>query len=169
MTKERAGKLEYSQAELEQQYRQAVKRGERATASTPQAVRATYDRKKKRIVIDLSNRAVFSFPAELLRELRDATPKQISNVTLSPQGTAVFWDEVDAQYSVAGLLDGIFGTKAWMSEIGRKGGASTSTAKSDASRRNGQKGGRPKAKRLTSISPKSSRRSPASAREKSVR
>jgi hypothetical protein len=43
-----------------------------------------------------------------------------------------------------GLLDGIFGTRAWMSRIGAQGGAVRSEAKARAVRANGAKGGRPK-------------------------
>jgi hypothetical protein len=142
MAKIQAGRWEYDQAELKDQVHKATERGRRA-ATSPQAVRASYEKPTKRIVVELNNGGVFSFPYELLRELRGATPAQLARVELSPQGTAIHWDALDAQYSVTGLLAGIFGTAAWMSEIGRKGGASTSTAKSDAARRNGKKGGRP--------------------------
>ena len=42
------------------------------------------------------------------------------------------------------LVAGIFGTKSWMAELGRKGGQATSSAKSAAARKNGKKGGRPR-------------------------
>ena len=53
-------------------------------------------------------------------------------------------DRLDADFNIAGLVAGIFGTKAWMSQLGRKGGQSTSSAKAESSRNNGKKGGRPK-------------------------
>lgn len=40
-------------------------------------------------------------------------------------------------------MAGIFGTQAWMQELGRRGGHATSTAKATAARLNGKKGGRP--------------------------
>jgi hypothetical protein len=43
---------------------------------------------------------------------------------------------------VAGLVAGVFGTRAWMAELGRKGGSVTSEAKASAVRENGKKGGR---------------------------
>lgn len=42
------------------------------------------------------------------------------------------------------LLQGIFGTKAWMRELARGMGAIKSPAKAVASRQNGRKGGRPR-------------------------
>ena len=50
----------------------------------------------------------------------------------------------DADFTVAGLVAGVFGTRAWMAELGRKGGSVTSEAKAAAVRENGKKGGRPR-------------------------
>ncbi|WP_219729955.1 hypothetical protein [Sodalinema gerasimenkoae] len=41
-------------------------------------------------------------------------------------------------------MQGIFGSRNWMAELGRKGGQKTSTAKRQAARENGKKGGRTK-------------------------
>jgi hypothetical protein len=38
----------------------------------------------------------------------------------------------------------VFGTEAWMRELGRAGGRSTSDAKAAAARENGRRGGRPR-------------------------
>ncbi len=42
------------------------------------------------------------------------------------------------------LVAGLFGTKAWMAQLGRQGGKSRSGAKAQASRDNGKHGGRPR-------------------------
>jgi len=49
---------------------------------------------------------------------------------------------------VPGLLDGVFGTKSWMTHIGQKGGSAVSEAKLTAARINGAKGGRPRSPAL---------------------
>jgi hypothetical protein len=54
------------------------------------------------------------------------------------------WEELDVQVGVPALMMGIFGTRAWMAEVGRIGGSRTSEAKRRAGRENGKKGGRPK-------------------------
>jgi len=61
-----------------------------------------------------------------------------------PTGYALRWERLDADFTVIGLLAGIFGTKAWMSELGRKGGNARSEAKASAVRENGKRGGRPR-------------------------
>jgi hypothetical protein len=45
---------------------------------------------------------------------------------------------------IPGLLAGVFGTRAWMAVLGRKGGRITSNTKAAAAKANGQKGGRPR-------------------------
>ncbi len=73
-----------------------------------------------------------------------ATPEELDDVWLDTSGSSVHWDRLDADFNIAGLVVGIFGTKAWMSQLGRKGGQTTSPAKAESSRNNGKKGGRPK-------------------------
>lgn len=144
MAKKRIGKWEFTEEEIQEQIEKAKKRGKRSAELTPHAVRASFNKKTAHIIVELSNDCVFSFPVRLIKELRNASPAQIADLKITPQGTALHWDSLDAQYSVAGLLGGIFGTKAWMSEIGKLGGQATSIAKAEAARLNGQKGGRPK-------------------------
>ena len=57
---------------------------------------------------------------------------------------SVHWESLDVDFGIPELVAGIFGTKSWMAELGRKGGEATSSAKSAAARKNGKKGGRPK-------------------------
>jgi DNA invertase Pin-like site-specific DNA recombinase len=51
------------------------------------------------------------------------------------------WEELDTDLSVAGLLAGLFGTRA---HLARQAGSATSPAKAAAARANGAKGGRPR-------------------------
>jgi hypothetical protein len=46
-------------------------------------------------------------------------------------------------FSLSGLLLGIFGTRIWTAALGQQGGSVTSIAKATAARNNGRKGGRP--------------------------
>ena len=60
------------------------------------------------------------------------------------KGYGLHWEKLDADLSIPALIVGIFGSKAWMQELARRGGASTSPAKAAAARANGAKGGRPR-------------------------
>ena len=52
-------------------------------------------------------------------------------------------ETLDVDITIAGLMSGIFGTAKFM-DAQRRGGQSRSTAKIEASRTNGAKGGRPR-------------------------
>jgi hypothetical protein len=133
----------YTEEELQQQFKDATQRAAAVDRRELRAVTASYDKRTKRLVVELTSGVVTHIPARLLQVLADASPQDIADVTLSPQGTALHWEKLDADFSVAGLLAGVFGTQAWMAEVGRKGGQAKSAAKAAAARANGQKGGRP--------------------------
>lgn len=139
--------LQISDEEFEQQYRMGVKRGQARLKKDPHAISARYDRRSGRVVIELTNGSAFMFPAELAQGLRGAAPKDLAEIEVMPYGLALRWPRLDADFTVAGLLAGIFGSKAWMAEMGRQGGSTTSAAKTAAARANGRKGGRPPARR----------------------
>ena len=128
-----------TKAELEA----ARERGRIADETEPRAVSAWYDEPSGRIFMELKNGCLFAFPAEMGQGLRGATAKQLSAVEILPGGVALHWEELDADLGVPGLVAGVFGSKAWMRELGRAGGSVQSEAKARASRENGKKGGRP--------------------------
>ena len=78
------------------------------------------------------------FPARSLEGMQEATIQQLAEVELLGE-TGLHWESLDMDYSIAGLMNGIFGTKAFM-DIQRRGGLSRSPAEIAASRANGAKG-----------------------------
>ncbi len=139
-------------SDFKRQYAMAKKRGEEAMKREPQARAVCYDRETNRVVVDLKNGATFIFPCKLVQGLRDASRQDIEQVKLGPRGSALYWDNIGVDFSLASLMAGIFGTRAWMSEIarenGRKGGRAKSIAKAAAARTNGARGGRPRKNRI---------------------
>lgn len=132
-----------TEAELRRQFTEAKQRAAEEDRQHLRAVTAVYDKRTERLVIELTNGVLVHIPARIVQGLVDASPQELAAVTLSPQGTALHWEALDADFSVSGLLAGVFGTRAWMAEVGRKGGQVKSAAKAEAARANGQKGGRP--------------------------
>jgi len=123
----------------------AARERERIAAETePRAASARYDRRSRRIVIELTSGCMFAFPAEYGQGLRGATAEQLSSVEVVSGGSLLIWEGLDAALAVPGLLSGMFGSRAWMRELGRAGGTVRSEAKAQASRENGKKGGRPR-------------------------
>ncbi|MDB9495356.1 DUF2442 domain-containing protein [Spirulina major CS-329] len=110
----------------------------------PCAEAVWYNSERQLIEIQLKNGAIFSFPPHLAQGLTNAAPHELENGCLGADGLSVHWDSLDADFSVLGLIQGIFGTKTWMAELGRRGGQRSSVAKQQAARANGKKGGRPK-------------------------
>jgi len=130
--------------EFEVQYRAATARAKRAADAEPRAQSARYDAAKGRIEVELTNGCLFAFPPELAQGLRGASAAQLAEVEVTPSGTGLHWGSLDADLLVSSLLRGVFGSRRWMSELGRLGGQATSPAKAAAARRNGRKGGRPR-------------------------
>ena len=110
----------------------------------PRAIHAWYAADSGRVFIELKNGIVIGFPCGLLQGLGNATPEQLAEVEVTPTGYGLHWQGLDADFAVPQLVAGIFGTKSWMAELGRRGGQTKSTAKAKASRKNGQRGGRPR-------------------------
>lgn len=113
---------------------------ERAGRPIPVAVR--FDRATERIVVDFVNGATFLVPARALEGLEDATIDELAEVELLGE-TGLHWESLDVDYTVQGLMAGIFGSRMFM-DAQRRGGQSRSPAKVAASRANGAKGGRPR-------------------------
>ncbi|MGH9769264.1 MAG: DUF2442 domain-containing protein [Blastocatellia bacterium] len=140
----KAGKWSYTEEEFERMFEEADRRGKESLKHEIQARAASYDRASDRLVIDLKNGATFIVPCDLIQGLRGANPDDIAEVELGPRGASLHWEKLDQDFTVGGLVRGVFGTKAWMKELGRAGGRVKSKAKAAASRANGRKGGRPR-------------------------
>jgi len=119
----------------------ALARGARRQAVEPRAASARYDRRKDRVVVELTNDATFAFPPRLVQGLEDATADEIAEVEILGAGYGLHWETRDVDVTVPGLLAGIFGTASHMA---RRGGQAISAAKAAAARANGAKGGRPR-------------------------
>jgi hypothetical protein len=113
------------------------KRGRRARS-------ASYDRRTGRVLIELTNGVLLGFPASAIPGLAPATPAQLARVTLSPGGSALRWEELDADVSIPGLLLSSIGRDEKLAELARVAGRTRSPAKAAAARANGAKGGRPR-------------------------
>jgi hypothetical protein len=113
-------------------------------ADEPRATSIAYRPGLDVFVVMLSNGERMVLQRELLQGLQDGTKRQLANVEITPQGSGLHWPDLDVDLYVPSLLRHIYGTKQWMSKIGRLGGAARTPAKAEASRVNGSLGGRPK-------------------------
>jgi hypothetical protein len=106
-------------------------------------VDATYRSRGDLVVLVLSNGMQVSIPRVLLQGLEEAEPEQLRGIEIEGLGTGLHWPALGIDHYVPGLLGGVFGTRRWMAELGRRGGTARSPAKAAAARRNGRRGGRP--------------------------
>jgi hypothetical protein len=140
----KGGKWEMSDEEFEQQYAEATQRGKEEAKSGAYAVAARYDKSSRRVVVDLANGTTLLVPARLIQGLQKAAEGKLSEIEILGAGSGLYWPKLEVDIGVAGLLAGVFGTKAWMAELGRAGGKASTEAKRAASRINGRLGGRPR-------------------------
>jgi hypothetical protein len=127
-----------------EQVKAANARGAAAVSRGPIARAVRYDSRRGLIVITLEGGCEFSFPVSLAEGLADAPRSKLAKVKISPNGLGLHWPLLDADLYVPGLIEGAFGSRRWMQQIGKIGGASRSSVKARASRENGKRGGRPK-------------------------
>jgi hypothetical protein len=111
---------------------------------------AKYNRALDVLVLRLRNGRRVVFPREDLEGLRGAPPAKVARVEVLA-GVGLHWEDLDVDLYAPALLEGVYGSKRWMSEIGRRGGEVRSTRKAKAARRNGAKGGRPQRAMATMV------------------
>jgi hypothetical protein len=126
---------------IEDQIDVALGQGKKSIAGEPLALSAQYSARTGRVTVKLANGCDFIFPARALQGFDDASDSQLATIEVSPAGRGLHWPALDADFTVAGLLNGLFGTRSWMA---RHAGRATSSAKAAAARANGRKGGRPR-------------------------
>ena len=127
------------------EYAAATRRAAERRATEPVAVAARYDRRRHRIVVDLDTGIELAFPPHIAEGLEDAKPADLMGVEISPSGFGIHFPKLDAHLYLPSLMQGIFGSKAWMAaQLGAAGGRARSAAKATAARANGKRGGRPR-------------------------
>lgn len=110
-------KLGISDEEFERQLAEANKRGQERLRTEPRAKRASYDPQTRRVRIELRNGSTLLVPVDLMQGLRGASDEDLADFSLMPRGFDLHWHKLDAQFTVVGLLNGLFGTKKWMAEL----------------------------------------------------
>ena len=125
--------------------RRAEARGRKMLETEPRAVAAHYDVAAGRVVIDLANGCAYAFPTRHIQDLRDASGEDLAKIEVDGAGFNLRWPSLDVDLYVPGLVQGIFGNRAWMArELARLAGRTRSSKKAAAARSNGAKGGRPR-------------------------
>lgn len=126
----------------DQEIAQARASAARMRAAGLAATSVRFDPQSRRILLDLSNGALLGIPVSSLPNIAGATNEDLATVELLGE-SIVHVETLDADYSVAGLVTNLVGQMVAARALGRLGGAAVTSAKKEAARRNGAKGGRP--------------------------
>ena len=70
------------------------------------ATRAWSD--NRTVYFELTDGRIVGFPADRFTLLKSATNEQIAKVEIRAQGTALRWEEVDEDLTIAGIMEGRF-------------------------------------------------------------
>jgi hypothetical protein len=95
------------------------------------------------LIVGLSSGRRLVLPIEDLQGLGNATHEQIQKYELLGHGTGISFPDLDVDLYVPALIEGVYGNRRWMAQLGKKGGKAKSEAKRLAAKANGAKGGRP--------------------------
>lgn len=101
---------------------------------TPRAVEARFDKRTRRVKVRLDTGIEFLFDPHLAHGLSDAAEDDFVGAKIEGTGSTLHFPRLDADFSVAGLLEGFLGPLEWTRR----------EARAAASRKNGAAGGRPK-------------------------
>jgi len=89
------------------------------------------------LIVSLSNGRRLVLPIEDVQGLGNATHELLG------RGTGISFPALDVDLYVSALVEGVYGNRRWMAQLGKRGGSAKTDAKRLAARANGAKGGRP--------------------------
>ena len=112
-----------------------------ARGSIPFATKVGFDRRHRKIRIELNTGIEIAFDPRDAHGLEAATEIELASVRIEGAGGAIHFERLDADFSVSRLLEGFLGPIDW----------SRRESRAAASRRNGKLGGRPR--KLASATP----------------
>jgi len=108
----------------------ATRRASERRATEASATAARYDRRRGRIIVNLSNGLELAFPPAIAQGLEKAKAQDLADIEISPSGFGIHFPKLDAHLYLPALLRGVFGSKSWMaSQLGAAGGSARSVAR----------------------------------------
>jgi hypothetical protein len=98
------------------EFEAAVRRGEEAL-KRPRAAAAHFDAARHLIVVDFMSGKRLAFDPAEMQGLANASDAALSHIEIHPFGLGIGFPELDADFSVPALAEGIIGSKSWMRRL----------------------------------------------------
>lgn len=111
------GRSQFTESEIKRQIAQATKRGEERMRRDPLATAVRYHKPDRSVVIETNKGVTLTISVDRLQGLQDASDRDLSKVEILGPGVAIEWPAIDQQFSVTGLLSGVFGNETWMTNL----------------------------------------------------
>ncbi len=127
----------------DEEFRNALALGD-AECNDVLAESVKYISNSQQIEVELKGGICIRFPKSSVDELSELADASLHSMELSPAGASIDIEDLDLHISVEGLLTAILPRSLINRTFARMGGKAKSTPKSQASRLNGLKGGRPR-------------------------
>jgi hypothetical protein len=104
-------------------------------------VSARFDRAARRVVVELTGQFAIDIPLWALPHIADASDEQLEGVEVVGAGNILYWESLDADYSIPALVMMLLGPDEAAKAFAKKGGQAKTDRKSAAARENGRRGG----------------------------
>lgn len=76
----------------------------RADDHEPHAKSARFDRRSRRVLVEMDNGCLFAFPAKLVQGLEHATQEELADIELLGGGYALHWPRANANVRIESAL-----------------------------------------------------------------
>ena len=127
-----------------EEFRAATERAQQRLRDEPHIVKARYDLRLGRVILELSSGGWFAFRPEDAQGLEGATSEQLQEIEITPSTFGIDFPRLDAQFDVTALLQGHFGSRKWMAQRTAAGSASVRSQSKTAARVNRKLGAPPR-------------------------
>jgi hypothetical protein len=84
---------------------------------------ALYDRRLDLFVFQISDGRRLAIPREDIQGLENATPDQAAEIEMDRYGVHLRWPQIDVDHYLPNMLEGRYGSSAWMDRVHRRSSA----------------------------------------------
>lgn len=111
------GRSQFTESEIQRQISQATARGDERLRRDPLATAVRFHKPTRSVVIETNKGVTLIVRIDRLQGLQEASDRDLSKVEVLGPGVAIEWPTLDQQFSITGLLSGVFGNETWMEDL----------------------------------------------------